>query len=57
MVKNRIYDILDHHSEVLSQAPQASDLFGAAGIQWFNRTTLPGEDNMLLAPSLNYSSF
>lgn len=27
MVKNRIYDILDQHPEIISQAPNVSDLF------------------------------
>ena len=52
MVKNRIYDILDRHPEVLSQVPEASDLFGAAGMQWLSQTTLSGEDNMLLSSEL-----
>jgi transposase len=57
MVKNRIYDILDRHPEVLCQAPKASDLFGAAGMQWLSQTVLPGEDNMLLASELELLNF
>jgi hypothetical protein len=52
MVKNRIYDILDRHPEVLSQVPDASDLFGAAGMQWLGQTTLSGEDGMLLSSEI-----
>ena len=42
MVKNRIYDILDRHPDVLREAPAVSDLFGAAGIQWLGQTVLSG---------------
>jgi transposase len=52
MVKNRIYDILDRHPEVLSQAPEVSDLFGAGGREWLGQIVLPGEDNRLLACEL-----
>ena len=53
MVKNRIYDILDRHPEVLlSQSPKTSDLFGAAGMRWLGQTTVDGEDNMLLSSEL-----
>jgi len=34
MMKNRIHEILDRHPEVLCQAPEVSDLFGAMGMQW-----------------------
>jgi len=57
MVKNRIHDILDRHPEVLSQAPEASDLFGAVGMQWLGQTVLPGEDNKLLASELGLLKF
>jgi transposase len=57
MVKNRMYDILDRHPEVLSQAPEASDLFGAAGMQWLSQTALPGEDNKLLTSELELLKF
>jgi transposase len=57
MMKNRIYDILDRHPEVLSQAPEASDLFGAAGMQWLAQTVLPGEDHKLLTSELELLSF
>jgi len=57
MVKNRIYDILDRHPEVLSQAPETSDLFGAAGMQWLSQTALPGEDNRLLTSELELLKF
>jgi len=50
MVKNRIYDILDRHPEVLSQVPEASDLFGAAAM--LGQTTLSGENNILLSSEL-----
>jgi transposase len=33
MVKNRIYTILFRHPEILSQAPDVSDLFGASGME------------------------
>jgi transposase len=52
MVKNRIYAILDRHPEVLSQAPQVTDLFGASGVEWLSQVILPGEDNWLLASEL-----
>ena len=52
MVKNRIYAILDRHPEILSQAPDVSDLFGASGMEWLKQVALPGEDNRLLAPEL-----
>jgi len=57
MVKNRIYDILDRHPEVLLQAPEVSDLFGAAGMQWLSQTVLPGEDNKLLTSELELLKF
>jgi transposase len=57
MVKNRIYDILDRHPEVISQAPEVSDLFGAAGMKWLSQTTLPGGDNVLLASELGLLKF
>jgi len=52
MVKNRIYDILDRHPEIVSQAPDVSDLFGASGMEWLRRAVLPGQDNQLLASEL-----
>jgi hypothetical protein len=52
MVKNRIYDILDRHPEMLSQVPEVSDLFGAAGMQWLGQTTLSEEDNILLSSDI-----
>jgi len=57
MVKNRIYDILDRYPEVLLQAPDVSDLFGAAGMQWLSQTALPGEDNKLLTSELELLKF
>jgi len=57
MVKNRIYDVLDRHPEVVSQAPEVSDLFGAAGMQWLGQTALPGEDNKLLISELGLLKF
>jgi len=57
MVKNRIHDILDRHPEVLSQTPEASDLFGAAGMQWLGQKVLPGEDNRLLTSELELFKF
>jgi len=52
MVKNRLYAILDRHPEVLSQAPEVSDLFGASGMQWLRQVVLPGQDNQLLPSEL-----
>lgn len=52
MVKNRIYDILDRHPEILSQAPDVSDLFGASGMAWLRQLVLPGQDNQLLTSEL-----
>jgi hypothetical protein len=52
MVKNRIHTILDRHPEILSQAPQVSDLFGASGMEWLGKVVLPGEDNRLLISEL-----
>jgi len=52
MVKNRIYTVLDRHPEILSQAPDVSDLFGASGMEWLRQTVLPGQDNRLLASEL-----
>jgi transposase len=57
MVKNRVYDILDRHPEVLSQAPKVSDLFGTTGIQWLSQIELPGEDNQLLTSELELLRF
>jgi len=57
MMKNRLHDILDRHPEVLSQAPEASDLFGAAGMQWLSQTALSGEDNKLLTSELGFLKF
>jgi transposase len=52
MVKNRIHAILDRHPEILSQAPEVSDLFGASGMEWLKQIVLPGQDNRLLASEL-----
>ena len=52
MVKNRIHAILVHHPEILSQAPEVSDSFGASGGQWLKQVVLPGQDNRLLASEL-----
>ena len=52
MVKNRIYTILDRHPEVVSQAPDISDLFGASGMAWLRQVVLPGQDNQLLASEI-----
>lgn len=52
MVKNRIYTILDRHPEILSRAPDVSDLFGASGMGWLKQVALAGEDNRLLASEL-----
>jgi len=49
MVKNWIYTMLDRHPEVLSKAPDVSDLFGATGMAWLRQAVLPGHDNQLLA--------
>jgi transposase len=52
MVKNRIYTILDWHPEIVSQAPDVSDLFGASEMEWLRQAVLPGQDNQLLAAEL-----
>lgn len=52
MVKNRIHTILDRHPEILSKAPDVSDLFGASGMEWLKGIVLPGEDNKLLNSEL-----
>jgi transposase len=52
MVKNRICTILDRHPEILSQAPDVSDLFGASGMAWLRQAVLPGQDNQLLTSEL-----
>jgi len=52
MVKNRIYTILDRHPEILSQASDVSDLFGASGMEWLSQAVLPGQDNQLLDSEL-----
>ena len=57
MVKNRIHDILDRHPEVISQAPEVSDLFGAAGLQWLSQIELQGEDNGLLINEMKLFRF
>jgi len=57
MVKNRIYDILDRHPEVLLQTPEVSDLFGTAGMQWLSQIVLPGEDSQLLTSELELLKF
>ena len=53
MLKNRIYAILDRHPEVLSEAPNVSDIFGASGMEWLKQVALTGEDNRLLASELD----
>ena len=55
MVKNRIYDILDRHPEILS--PEVSDLFETAGVKWLSQVVLPGDDNDLLASELEFLKF
>jgi transposase len=57
MVKNRIFDILDRHPEVLSQAPKVSDLFGVTGMRWLDQIALQGEDNRLLINELELLKF
>jgi transposase len=57
MVKNRIYTILDRHPEIVTQAPDVSDLFGASGMQWLGQIVLPGEDNRLLTSELELFKF
>jgi len=52
MVKNRIYSILDRHPDIVSRAPDVSDLFGASGMEWLRQVVLPGQDNQLLASEL-----
>jgi len=52
MVKNRIYTILDRHPEIVTQAPDVSDLFGASGMAWLRQAVLPGQDNQLLVSEL-----
>ena len=52
MGKNRIYTILDRHPEILSLAPDVSDLFGASGMKWLRQAVLPGQDNRLLSSEL-----
>ena len=52
MVKKRIYTILDRHPEIVTQAPEVSDLFGASGMEWLRQAVLPGQDNQLLASEL-----
>lgn len=44
--------ILDRHPQVLSQALDVSDLFGASGMEWLKQIELPGEDNRVLASEL-----
>ncbi len=57
MVKNRIYDVLDRHPGVLSDAPDVSDLFGSARMQWLGKIVFSGENNKLLASELEVLSF
>jgi transposase len=52
MVKTRIHTILDRHPEILCQAPNVSDLFGASGMEWLKGVVLPGGDNRLLISEL-----
>lgn len=52
MIKNRMYTTLDRHLEILSKAPDVSDLFGASGIEWLRQAVLPGQDNRLLASEI-----
>ena len=57
MVKSRIYELLDRHPEILSEAPEVSDLFGTAGVKWLSQVVLPGDDNDLLASELELLKF
>jgi transposase len=57
MVKSRIYELLDRHPEILSEAPEVSDLFGTAGVKWLSQVVLPGDDNDLLASELEFLKF
>ena len=57
MVKNRIYNILGRHPDILSEAPEVSDLFGAAGVKWLTQVVLPGDDNDILASELELLKF
>lgn len=52
MVKNRIHTILDRHPEIISLAPDVSDLFGASGMKWLRQALLSGQDNRLLSSEL-----
>jgi transposase len=52
MVKNRIHTIIDRHPEIVSQAPDVTDMFGATGIRWLSQVVLPGQDNRLLASAV-----
>jgi transposase len=52
MVKNRIYITLDRHPEILSQAPEVSDLYGASGMAWLRQVVLPGRDTQLITSEL-----
>ena len=49
MVKNGIYTILDRHPEMLSLAPDVSDLFGALGMRWLRQAVPPSQYNRLLS--------
>lgn len=53
MVKNRIYAILDRHPDIVSQAPDVSDLFGASGMEWLKQVVLPSQDGRLLTSELD----
>jgi transposase len=57
MVKNRVHDILDRHPDVLREAPEVSDLFGAAGMKWLGQATLAGKDNGLLICEIELLGF
>lgn len=56
MVKKRIHNILARHPELLFEVSGFSDLFGAAGMKWLSRVTLPGDDNDLLISELQLMS-
>lgn len=52
MIKNQIYNIPDRNPEALTQAPEVSDLFGAAGMRWLSHVAIAGEDDTLLSSEL-----
>jgi len=57
MVKNRIHTILDRHPDMVSGAPDVSDLFGASGMKWLEQVALPGQDHQLLVSELELLRF